>query len=45
MGIHLDAQEVWQHNNQKQGPEYVRKNGCLINTGSILSSNASYYTF
>lgn len=36
MGIHLDARKVWQFNNQKQGPEYKRKNGCIINTGSIL---------
>jgi len=34
MGLHVDAQEVWNCNNSKQGSEYKRKNGCLINTGN-----------
>jgi hypothetical protein len=33
-GIHLDAQKVWYDNSLKQGPQYVRKNGCLINAGN-----------
>jgi hypothetical protein len=34
MGIHLDPREIWKYNQTKQGPQYVRKNGCLINTGN-----------
>lgn len=36
VGVHLDPRDVWASNNEKQGPEYRRKNGCIINTGSIL---------
>ncbi len=31
MGVRLDPENVWIENNKKEG---VRKNGCLINTGS-----------
>jgi len=34
MGLRVDAQVVWAHNNLKQGSEYKPKNGCLINTGN-----------
>jgi len=34
MGVHLDARELWLHNQSKQGEEYKRKNGCLINIGN-----------
>jgi len=34
MGIKLDASKVWEENNKKQGLEYKRKNGCLVNTGN-----------
>jgi len=34
VGIHLDPRDVWNVNNEKQGPEYSRKNGCIINTGN-----------
>jgi len=34
MGIKLDASRVWEENNKKQGPEYKRKNGCIVNTGN-----------
>lgn len=34
MGIHLDVKEVWFHNQKKQGPEYIRKSGLLVNAGN-----------
>jgi len=34
MNIKLDPERVWQDNNSKQGPEYKRKNGCVVNTGN-----------
>eukprot|EP01118_Nematostelium_gracile_P015335 TRINITY_DN6126_c0_g1_i1.p1 TRINITY_DN6126_c0_g1~~TRINITY_DN6126_c0_g1_i1.p1 ORF type:complete len:250 (+),score=89.22 TRINITY_DN6126_c0_g1_i1:112-861(+) len=34
MGIKLDPLVVLEENNKKQGPEYKRKNGCLVNTGN-----------
>jgi len=34
MNIKLDPARVWQDNNLKQGPEYKRKNGCVVNTGN-----------
>eukprot|EP01114_Cavostelium_apophysatum_P013695 TRINITY_DN3376_c0_g1_i2.p1 TRINITY_DN3376_c0_g1~~TRINITY_DN3376_c0_g1_i2.p1 ORF type:complete len:321 (+),score=67.40 TRINITY_DN3376_c0_g1_i2:110-964(+) len=34
MGIHLDPEMLWTENNAKQGPDIVRKNGCIVNTGN-----------
>ncbi|PRP75806.1 hypothetical protein PROFUN_08800 [Planoprotostelium fungivorum] len=34
VGVHLDPRDVWASNNEKQGPDYRRKNGCIINTGN-----------
>ena len=33
MGLHLDLQKVWEANNAKQGKEFTRKAGILINMG------------
>lgn len=34
MGIHLDTDTIYQKNSRKEG---LRKNGCLINSGSKFS--------
>jgi len=34
MGVHLDPNVLRGENNKKQGSEYKRKNGCLVNTGN-----------
>jgi hypothetical protein len=44
MGIQLDPVKVWEVNNLVQGPDVLRKNGCLINTGSIFY-NGSFVLF
>jgi hypothetical protein len=41
MGIKLDPAKVWEENNKKQGSEYKRKNGCLVNTGSKIKTVTS----
>lgn len=33
MGLHINLEKVWEWNNAKQGPNYVRKAGLLINMG------------
>eukprot|EP01088_Endostelium_zonatum_P021165 TRINITY_DN8185_c0_g1_i1.p1 TRINITY_DN8185_c0_g1~~TRINITY_DN8185_c0_g1_i1.p1 ORF type:complete len:255 (-),score=88.93 TRINITY_DN8185_c0_g1_i1:149-913(-) len=40
MGINLDCQKVWEKNQKKQGPDFKRKAGLLINTGSYPSKEA-----
>jgi hypothetical protein len=37
MGLHLDLEQIWIKNTQKQGPEVVRKYGCIINTGDNMT--------
>ena len=33
MGLHLNLEKLWEFNNAKQGPNFVRKAGLLINMG------------
>eukprot|EP00123_Amoebidium_parasiticum_P021909 comp7598_c1_seq1/m.3248 comp7598_c1_seq1/g.3248 ORF comp7598_c1_seq1/g.3248 comp7598_c1_seq1/m.3248 type:complete len:395 (-) comp7598_c1_seq1:54-1238(-) len=37
MGLHIDPDKVREVNAAKQGPEYRRKNNCLVNTGNKLT--------
>jgi len=37
MGLHLDLEQIWIKNAQRQGPDVVRKYGCIINTGDNMS--------
>ncbi|KAL3895305.1 MAG: hypothetical protein SGCHY_004782 [Lobulomycetales sp.] len=36
-GLHIDANKIYQANAAKQGPEILRKNGCIVNTGGKIS--------
>ena len=33
MGLHLNLEKLWEWNNAKQGPNFIRKAGLLINMG------------
>lgn len=37
MGLHLDLEQIWLKNASKQGPDVIRKYGCIINTGDNMS--------
>lgn len=38
MGLHLDLEQIWMKNQERQGPDVLRKYGCIINTGDNMSS-------
>lgn len=35
MGLHIDPDKVRMENAKKQGPDVKRKNGCVVNSGSV----------
>jgi hypothetical protein len=35
MGLHIDPDKVRMENSKKQGSDIKRKNGCIVNSGSM----------
>ncbi|CDW87157.1 glycoside hydrolase family 16 [Stylonychia lemnae] len=40
MGLHLDLEQIFIKNLEKQGPGIFRKNGCIINTGDNMTKQS-----
>lgn len=36
MTLHLDLEQIWKKNSEKQGPGVLRKYGCIINTADNM---------